>query len=495
MKNRFQKTAASVLALLLLCGTFFPCLARAAGEAVPMISVPGFMATDLYIDKDDPSQGLAWPLQTDSILNAVKESLPALARYALDRNADRLCDVLIPKVNALFEPAELDANGEPKGNSGVIFEYPAEVRPGESYTFRYDWRLDPVKIAAELHDFVEYILEKSGSDKVSIECHSLGGLITLTYITLYGNEKLKNVVFNSTAVFGESFNGGLLSGKLHLTGDAVVKYMRYAFNDNEWEDLLNGLFELLGSAGLMDLVCDSGNRLVEAISPRAVPECVAPLFAGWLTIWGMIPDEFIEDALAYIFETVYPDDSHSGLRAKIDRFNENVRPFKVSTLRALNEAANVFVLARYGWSSIPVTPYYNRQSDGSIDLQYASFGATCAEYGETLPEEYLASADAAYLSPDRSFDASTCLFPEQTWFIRDLPHGNHPAAVNDFLNALLRADRQETVDTLEGYSRFMVYSGGDLQADPGPAAKPSFFDRLKAIFGQLFAWIGNLFRR
>ena len=496
MKTSAKKAFSFLLAALLTCCLLAPCAALET-ERVPVVCVPGFMGSDIYRDVNDLGKGLAWPPATADILNAVKGSLPALARYAVDRDADKLCDDVIPRVNALFEEIELDENGEPKGNTGAITAYPPanEVEKGGSYTFSYDWRIDPMEAASQLRDFIEYICESAGSDRVAVECHSYGGVVTLSYITLFGDARLKSVVFNSTAVFGESFNGGLLSGQMTLSGDAIVKYMRYAFSENEYQALLNGLFEMLGRAGLLDLVCDRGNKLTAELSPRVVPESIAPLFAGWLSVWSMIPEEFLDGAMKYVFEDCYPDGSHAGLKEKVESFNTLVRPYKTETLTALNEAINVYVIARYGWSSMPLTPYYNNQSDGSIDLKYASFGATCAEYGETLPDDYLAGADKAYISPDRSFDASTCLFPEQTWFIRDLTHSGSTAGFPEFVRTLLDSGEQETVGTLTGYSRFMVNADGALRKDDGETAPQTLLGRIGAFFRKIFDFLKNLFKK
>ncbi len=496
MKTRIKKIVSCVLAAVLVCCAFVPCLAAAEEELVPVVFVHGFMGSTIYRDVNDPAAGVAWPPATGDILKAVSQSIPALTRYSIDHDADKLCDDVIPRVNALFEDIELDADGNPKGNTGVIFEYPEpeEVEKGSTYTFVYDWRIDPMEAAAQLNDFINYICECADTGKVALECHSYGGVVTLSYITLYGSEKLKNVVFNSTAVFGESFNGGLLSGQMTLTGDAIVKYMRYAFTDAKADALLNRIFEMLGRAGLLDLVCDKGNQLLEELSPRVVPESVAPLFAGWLSVWSMIPDEFIDGAMRYVFEESYQDDSHDGVKAKVETFNTVVRAHKRETLLALNDAVNMYVIARYGWSSMPLTPYYNNQSDGSIDLQYASFGATCAEYGETLSDDYLAEADETYIAPDRSFDASTCMFPEQTWFVRNLTHGGSTAGFGEFLQALLQSQEQETVGSLEAYSRFMVNENGMLKTDDGPAAKQTLLDRIKAFFRRIVDFIKGIFK-
>jgi hypothetical protein len=60
-------------------------------------------------------------------------------------------------------------------------------------------------------------------------------------------------------------------------------------------------------------------------------------------------------------------------------------------------------------------------SDAIIDIDSTSLGATYAAAGNVLSEEYLATRDPKYISPEGSIDASTCLFPDNVWFF----HGQH----------------------------------------------------------------------
>ena len=492
MKQKTTKILSLILALILFTGAFAPlCFAGENHEQVPVIVVPGFMSTDIYADKNDPQSELVWPPKTDDILEAVKGLVPALARFGLDFNKDRFCDAVIPLVNDIFAPAVLNPDGTPKGDSGVLDFYPPaqDVNAFGVYTFRYDWRIDPMEIASQLNTFIDFILENSGCDKVSIESHSLGGLITTTYMALYGDAKLKNIVMNSTAVFGESFNGELLNGNIHLKGDALVKYMKFTFEGNQYETLLNKIFEILQKGGVLDLVCQLGNDFVDAFSYRVIPESIAPLFAGWLTIWGMIPDEYIDGAMDYIFNTVYQnDETHAALKEKVTAFNQTVRCRKAEVLQQANEHANLFVIARYGYSAIPVTPAYNRMTDCSVDTTYASYGAICAEYDKYLTQEQISGVSEAYISPDLKINAATCLFPEQTWFVRDLSHSRENEDFALLINTLLGADEQYTVDTLPGFSRFMTVEGERLvptQKQTPDAGHQGIFGKLKAFFEAL----------
>ena len=62
-----------------------------------------------------------------------------------------------------------------------------------------------------------------------------------------------------------------------------------------------------------------------------------------------------------------------------------------------------------------------------------------------------------YISPDKQIDASTCLFPEYTWFIKGCSHGFYSTCERDLLLTTIDADRQLTVDDFP-YTRFIVYN-------------------------------------
>ena len=59
----------------------------------------------------------------------------------------------------------------------------------------------------------------------------------------------------------------------------------------------------------------------------------------------------------------------------------------------------------------------------------------------------------------RVIDASTCMFPEWTWFVRDMGHLDYPYGSEgmDFLMWLIRMDTQYTIRTSARYPQFMRY--------------------------------------
>ena len=505
-KNCFKKIISVILSVFMLTSVLS--LAASAVERqkkidCPEISIHGFMGSTVYMDPNDPDSPDAWPPTADEILGAVKSILPSLAKFSVTWNYNALADALIPVVNDLFRNAELDNNGAPVATaSNVRFNPkpdPASLRTGNTISFRYDWRIDPLVSAAQLNDFINYVLESTGAEKVTLTAHSLGGVVMLTYLTKYGYDKVSSVCFNTSAVFGETYTGELLSGQITLNGTALQNYIKYAVGDTEYDYLVSELTDMLKKAGLLDFVSKFGNHLIEKLSARVIPESVVPLFAHWLTIWAMIPDEYVDACEHYVFDNVMKDSGvdYTELRRQIDAYNTEIRPYKKETLNAINNCKSVslYVISRYGYSSLPLTPSYNNLSDGTIDSARTSFGATTAPFGQTLPDDEIQKG-GRYISPDKTVDASTCMFPDQTWFINHYKHSSVDDSLDEMIDTLMYHPGQATIDTFEAYPQFLVYNAADRSITPDQGStveKLNFFQRFIKFFKELRKILKMLF--
>lgn len=491
---------------VLLCFTLLfsfavlPVSAAETAEACPQIYVHGFMSSTLYENKDDPNSKVIWPPDVDAILADAKEQIPTLVGALLVNNWQKFGDIAIDLVKPYFEPTYLADDGTCPNNSGVYFRYPPAwaIPKNGRVDFDYDWRLDPMKVADDLHDFIEYVREATGAEKVNLSCHSLGGVIVLTYLSKYGHDHVKGVCFNTTAIFGETYTGDLMRGEIVFDADAVDYYLRYALDNNEYEELLTGLISMANKSGLLDLLTHKANGLTRSQKERVIRELLLPMFGNWLTIWSMIPDKDVPDALNNVFNVLCKGEDRSALRTKIDAYNTTVRDKKTATLQALNEDINVYVISRYGYSSIPVTPSFKVLSDGTVDTRYSSFGATTSDYDKTLAKDAIKNVPAEFISPNKQVDASTCLFPAQTWLIRNLKHPTTPASVWQMIDLLLAQDEQATVDTFEQYPRFLAYDEATdtLSPDTAQAVESeqlSFIERLRLFFQQLKQVLEKLF--
>lgn len=130
---------------------------------------------------------------------------------------------------------------------------------------------------------------------------------------------------------------------------------------------------------------------------------------------------------------------------------------------AMETGTKINVVSHYNLQGVPLTPSYREQNDNVIDTKYTSGYATCAFLDETLPADYqqkhTSCQDATHnhLSGDRVIDASTCLLPEQTWFLKDLKHVGYiyDTQVMEFILWLCLSDTQRTVQAAGDYSQFM----------------------------------------
>ena len=86
-----------------------------------------------------------------------------------------------------------------------------------------------------------------------------------------------------------------------------------------------------------------------------------------------------------------------------------------------------------------------------------SIGATCSPIAETLGDGYKqANIDCGHnhVSPDKKIDASTCKYPEYTWFVKGNPHNKFNAPYREFITWAILFDGQPTVHSNEKYPQF-----------------------------------------
>ena len=164
----------------------------------------------------------------------------------------------------------------------------------------------------------------------------------------------------------------------------------------------------------------------------------------------------------------------------------------------------VAVIAKYNIQLAPLFKDCMKQADNLVELETASYGATCSDIGQLLPDSYINAQEKAgkgkYISPDLKVDASTCLFPDYTWFIKDLPHDVFPNSVNELIMKIFHSKEQFTVDSDEQFSQYLQYESNSLLlskvteldlADENDSAEISL-RKLLNLFNTLFWLLKNL---
>ena len=120
--------------------------------------------------------------------------------------------------------AQLAAAGYTEAPKGGI--YPTDP-VADLYVFPYDWRLDVVNNSFKLRDFVDQVIAKTGSPKVDILAHSMGGMVTFAYLSQPASvDKVRKVVTLGTPVLGSTKSLAVLKYKTMCFLPGVVPGFR-----------------------------------------------------------------------------------------------------------------------------------------------------------------------------------------------------------------------------------------------------------------------------
>lgn len=170
-----------------------------------------------------------------------------------------------------------------------------------------------------------------------------------------------------------------------------------------------------------------------------------------------------------------------------------------SECRRRRPGVRFMTIAKYGYNLMPISDGADQNGDGSATTEALSFSATCSKINKKLSDEYLSAAAAngtdKYISADGKIDASTCLFPETTWFIKNSNHDHFPKCIDELIDAFRHSGRTMTVFDNEKYPQFMLYND-DTQALSPVTDHDSCDDRYEGtnFLEAFFKFIKNLFR-
>jgi pimeloyl-ACP methyl ester carboxylesterase len=273
---------------------------------VPVIIIPGIMGSHLG-EADllpwsevpyvlwDPSvvwAGVGTLLLSEALAHLT--GLPVSARKLL---ADPENELVAWQVAKLYDTLvkKLIVSGDYRGASVLLYPYsrfqdegftnpPLGLDPQPTdniFVFPYDWRQDIRDIAGNLRDTVDWIKEFTGSDRVDIIAHSMGGVVARYYINkLGGNDPVRKLVFMGVPSFGSpAMYVALKTGALETTGTGFWDQVWTTVIDVSWfADNFLSSFELLPTDYWWDPICaeiDTGDNRVYLFNDQ------------FKTIWGL----------------------------------------------------------------------------------------------------------------------------------------------------------------------------------------------------------------
>lgn len=463
-----KKSLCIILSLILIFSAPAGAVASAASGCncgkSPVVFVRGFGA-NLYLNPESENPEMVFPPSSDAVKAAVPDIISAVNALLITKDNDKFMDSIIAVMYSLMGHIECDDNGNSAENVGAIcplptvdthknrtysFDANADVECGE-FEFEYDWRIDPMEVAADLNEYINAVCDLTGHSKVILCSHSDGNSITAAYLSEFGDAKLEKLIFLSAAFQGLDMVGHLYTKDVSIEGNeqALLDFLDTFLGGEPSGDLLNALIGMLDDAGVIDKLVPLLDGVLDEELDRLYDDLLLDLYGTMPGVWNFVPDAFYENAKTIMLEG---DAKYASLVEKTDDYHYNVQ-CKVKQLltRAKADGVPVAICTGYGISPIPIYQNCNEQCDMLIDTKNASIGATCAKIGTTL-----ADTSGAFCSPDGMIDASTCLFPENTWFIKYQDHNDFCAPYREFLTWLVEHDGQPTVTENEDYPQFMV---------------------------------------
>lgn len=458
-------------------------------DHLPQIYVQGFESKWVYFKDDPEHKSLLFPVDTDRLLGNFM-NYSKYANEAVEKKDPRLAyNIVYGAMWDSFGPTALKPDGITMQDEVTVDPDELRFTPADGeYTFKYDARLDPVDIAHTLHTYIGWVKQHSGQDKIELVGSSYGTSVVVAYLALYGWEDFDSVVLCVPSLEGVNFVGQLFSGSFDFKPDAVEAFVSGMIADETVHLLLSVMNELGMLDVLLALLVEPALNIAVM---NALDDIIHDIFATHPAMWAFVEDRYFYDALEHVYGDDWdqPTEEYHQLIEKVVYFHEEIKTKDREIIQeAVDSGLHFNVISKYNKAPFPFSEDGNFTGDGFVALSNASLGATCAMNGETLPDDYTQAKypETNYISPDRVIDASTCLLPDNTWFIKDLAHGEKPDYYYQMINRILYEDLD--VHTSETLPQFVKNTGDAIVplTEEEPEPEMSLFEKIIALFKNLF---------
>lgn len=456
----------------------------------PVVYVAGYGGALYKTDGVASDETEIYPTGVDVgqvISDALKPCLQELAGGLITGNYDRYCDELYNAFAPIYDDLRLDKNGEASDGSGDAHNMQTAYVVNKSsdytlddYDFYYDWRLSPMDIADDLKMYIDRVKAATGK-KVALVGRCLGGNIVSAYLAKYEEHAIANVesiVMYIPSTMGIDSIGALFSGEIKLNADILARFANHLLTTKDFiedpviKSLVTATIDLFNYVTVLGLGTDALQFIVDQVKENLVPRVCRASYGSFPSFWAMMPPEYIEKAIAFVYKGV--EDEYEGMIAKIKDYYENVQLTAYDVMTRLKAAGvGISIVAKY---NIPVLPLYegaDSQGDLLAETSDISFGATCSQIHKTLDSSYIDSLeDKKYVSPDLKIDASTCLFPDNTWFIKNISHSDFPDSLDMLIYAAINSSGELTVFDNEKYPQYIDYNAETEEIFPVAGVDP-----------------------
>lgn len=359
------------------------------------------------------------------------------------------------------------------------------------YFYNYDWRVDPCENASDLNAAVQKAKRETQSDKVILIPCSMGGVQTMAYLEEFGYDDVEKIIFMSSAHKGLLLVSELFSGNIELDQKNVFMYLSKLLNigDENTDNAFDFICSYFAGAPYLKKLFSFANDFAVKLSDENVYETLRKIFGTMPGMWAFVCDEYYEKD----FEFMINDNMSDKLIAKIEHYHKNVGSKNNDILKkAAANGVAIDVFSHYDRGSVPVTQMADAEGDTLIETVCTSIGAYVAPVGEILSENYgqaKVCGNHSHISPDFKIDASICLFPDSTWFIKGEQHVGckYGSDYAKLISLLISSKRQDSVYDYEEYPQFMKSDKKEmtLSAVTEPEKEIDFKNEIKKAWNSI----------
>lgn len=484
-----KKAIVLLLAVSLLFGGMGALYAGAAAGKIPTVYIVG--GNQVMRDPDTGEQKWNVVIPEGYIGEAVQDCIGDLMKAVAtgsDADIDAYKEKLVSWIAPLYEEVRCDENGDPLKQLTVCRDYNVNLPfalgdsiddriyngyyPVRAYDFYYDWRADLFLAAAQLEQYIDMILAATGSVKVNLVGRCEGASLILAYLSRYGAGKLNRMVLYTPTSEEYMLVSQSYAGKIRFSFSEIATWLdnnRYLSLDTlpvggELLELLEATVRVAAKSPL-GLTGAALDRIYDRIFKRILPDVILASYGTMPATWSMVSEADFETAVHFVFGG--KEMQYAGLIEKIRTYHDTAGARSEELLNAAQAGGvHIGVITKYGFPAVPLFEESAMLSDGSSLLKYTSFGATTANQYETLPESYIAgriiAGKAKYISPDKKIDASSCLFPDTTWFVGGIDHDDFPWTIDLMIERFMLEETPMTVDSDAERPQFLFYENGNI---------------------------------
>ena len=378
---------------------------------------------DMVVDQKDKEQKAA-----HAVADLLSETL--MGKQKLDENGQFINDIRATEYRGSFDTLSKH------DQKTILDHFPMEyyirhAGADKFYVFSYPSLDNMISIAERLDDFVQFVKEDSGYDKVNIVPISQGGSVFNALMQIYEDEgrsladDFEKIVFAVPALNGSTLVGEIMEYGLADDAKDIYRDMLPALLGEE--DFLGYLINIV----LRFLPNADVNNLLDIVFDTFIRD-----YARYSTaLWGLCPTENYPGAKAiYLPEG---DESIVNIRVQTDWFYQAQLNSDAHILKAIEEGVQIFDIVDYDVPLFPLVDSANSiPADGIIQLDSTSMGAYGVNNGVKLPADYVPTHSNCedpehhnHKDPNGLIDPCTGLLPETTFYFYGQSHES--SASND----------------------------------------------------------------